>query len=141
MGGLAKICKMFGAIESKDEYGKKVTWIWDYVTDTPRIKSEMSKSELMESERIKWLALKSKLDSENNIYKMDITRKKVKQILKKDYGYSNLENASHRDIINVIIEDTLEIVRNQLSSNNKVLPKKNNISSKRLDVNQENNVF
>ena len=53
MGGLAKICKMYGSIKMSDASGKKVTWLWDYVNDKPRLKSEMSKKEIAESQKVK----------------------------------------------------------------------------------------
>jgi len=53
MSGLAKICKMYGEIKVESD-GKKVTWIWDYVNDKPRLKSEMSKEEIAASEKAKW---------------------------------------------------------------------------------------
>ena len=62
MGGLARICKMYGSIEVSDANGKKVTWLWDYVNDKP--KTEMTKEEIMASEKAKWTGVKSKLDAE-----------------------------------------------------------------------------
>jgi len=61
MAGLAKICKMYGSIEMSDAKGNKVTWLWDYVNDKPRLKTEMSKEEIMASEKAKWNNVKSKL--------------------------------------------------------------------------------
>jgi hypothetical protein len=58
MGGLARVCKMYGAMEVKGANGRKVTWLWDYVNDKPRLKSEMTKEEIAASEEAKWLALK-----------------------------------------------------------------------------------
>ena len=46
MGGLARICKMYGSMEVSDKNGKKVTWLWDYKNDKPRLKSEMTKEEI-----------------------------------------------------------------------------------------------
>ena len=37
MGGLARICKMYGSMEASDANGKKVIWLWDYVNDKPRL--------------------------------------------------------------------------------------------------------
>lgn len=59
MGGLARLCKMYGAMEVKGADGKKVTWLWDYANDKPRLKSEMTKGEIAASEEAKWLALKT----------------------------------------------------------------------------------
>ena len=64
MGGLARICKMYGSMEASDANGKKVIWLWDYVNDKPRLKTEMSKDEIMASEKAKWSAVKSQLDTE-----------------------------------------------------------------------------
>lgn len=35
--------------------GTKVVWVWDYANDKPRLKSEMTKEEIMASERAKYL--------------------------------------------------------------------------------------
>jgi hypothetical protein len=64
MAGLAKICKMYGSMEMIDSEGKKVTWLWDYVNDKPRLKTEMTKDEIMASEKAKWMSVKSKLDAD-----------------------------------------------------------------------------
>lgn len=64
MAGLARICKMYGSMEMIDVNGKKVTWIWDYVNDKPRLKTEMTKDEIIASEKAKWMGIKSKLDAE-----------------------------------------------------------------------------
>jgi hypothetical protein len=63
MAGLARICKMYGSIEVSDANGKKVTWLWDYVNDKPRLKTEMTKEEIMASEKAKWMGVKSQLDA------------------------------------------------------------------------------
>jgi len=62
MGGLARLCKMFGSIEASDSNGNKVTWVWDYANDKPRLKSEMTKEELSKSEKAKWMAIKNNLN-------------------------------------------------------------------------------
>lgn len=49
MGGLKRICKLYGSIKVND-----VLWVWDYVKDEPRIKSEMTKEEFAASEKKKW---------------------------------------------------------------------------------------
>ena len=64
MGGLTRICKIYGSMEASDANGKKVIWIWDYVNDEPKLKTEMSKDEIMASEKAKWSAIKSQLDAE-----------------------------------------------------------------------------
>ncbi len=62
MGGLAKICKMYGSMEVTDSLGNKVTWIWDYANDKPRLKTEMTKEEIMESEKAKWIGIKKSIN-------------------------------------------------------------------------------
>lgn len=64
MAGLARMCKMYGSIEVTDANGKKVTWLWDYVNDKPRLKTEMTEDEILASEKAKWMGVKSKLDAE-----------------------------------------------------------------------------
>ena len=59
MAGLAKICKMYGSLETADENGKKVIWLWDYVNDKPRLKSEMTKEEIAASKKAKWSKFKT----------------------------------------------------------------------------------
>ena len=68
MGGLARICKMYGSMEVTDKNGKKVTWLWDYFNDKPRLKTEMTKDEITASEKSKWMNVKSQLDSEKQDY-------------------------------------------------------------------------
>lgn len=63
MGGLARICKLYGSMEVNIK-GKKATWLWDYVNDKPRLKSEMTKEEIKASEKARWMDIKAKLDSE-----------------------------------------------------------------------------
>ena len=48
MAGLRNICKMYGQIKLDG-----VIWVWDYSTDEPRIKSEMTKEEIAASDRAK----------------------------------------------------------------------------------------
>ena len=64
MAGLARICRMYGSMEVSDASGKKVTWLWDYVNEKPRLKTEMTKEEIMASEKSKWMGVKSQLDAE-----------------------------------------------------------------------------
>ena len=59
MGGLARICKMFGQIDVSDGNGKKVTWLYDYANDKPRLKTEMTKEEIKASEKAKWMPFKN----------------------------------------------------------------------------------
>jgi hypothetical protein len=50
MGGLQKICKLYGGITVKSK-DKTVKWLWDYVNDKPRLESEMTKEEILASEQ------------------------------------------------------------------------------------------
>lgn len=52
MSGLKRICKMYGSIKVNT-----VTWVWDYVNDKPRLESEMTKEEIMASEKAKWISV------------------------------------------------------------------------------------
>jgi len=54
MGGLAKICRIYGGISAKDSNGKTVKWLWDYVNERPRLETEMTKEEISASEKEKW---------------------------------------------------------------------------------------
>ena len=56
MGGLARICKQYGSLDVNG-----VIWLWDYVNDKPRLKSEMTKEEIAASEKAKWMSFKEKL--------------------------------------------------------------------------------
>ena len=58
MGGLARICRIYGGIKGKDKDGKEVIWLWDYKNEKPRLKSEMTKEEIEESEKAKWNKIK-----------------------------------------------------------------------------------
>lgn len=59
MGGLAKICRMYGSMKVSDN-GKTVLWLWDYANEKPRLASKMTKEEIAESERAKYEQLKTK---------------------------------------------------------------------------------
>lgn len=61
MGGLAKICRMYGSIGISDTKGKNVVWVWDYANEKPRLESEMSDDEKKQSEKAKWLKIKKQL--------------------------------------------------------------------------------
>jgi len=65
MGGLARICKLYGSMRVKDSKGNNVLWIHDYVSDKPRVKSEMTKEEISESEKIKWTEIQKRLKSKD----------------------------------------------------------------------------
>ena len=56
MPGLAEILKIYGEMEVKNDKGESVTWVWDYAKGKPRLKSEMTKEEFTESEKVKWLS-------------------------------------------------------------------------------------
>jgi major membrane immunogen (membrane-anchored lipoprotein) len=59
MAGLAKICKLYGSMEVVGSDGKKVIWVYDYANDKPRLKTEMTKEEIMASEKAKWIGIKT----------------------------------------------------------------------------------
>lgn len=54
MGGLGKILKVYGQMLVRGDNGKNVLWVWDYATNMARVKSEMSREELANSERARW---------------------------------------------------------------------------------------
>jgi hypothetical protein len=56
MGGLSRICKMYGSLNVNG-----VVWIYDYVNDKPRLKSEMTKEEIIASEKAKWMKIKTEM--------------------------------------------------------------------------------
>lgn len=64
MGGLQRILKICGSMIVQGEDGKKVTWVWDYKNDKARLKSEMSKEELSESEKAKYNKIKANQSNE-----------------------------------------------------------------------------
>ncbi len=57
MGGLAKLCKMYGRIDVKVDGDVRI-WVWDYANDKPRLKEDMSEEEIMASEKAKWMGIK-----------------------------------------------------------------------------------
>jgi hypothetical protein len=61
MAGLKRLCKLYGSIKCKDANGNEVVWIYDYVNDKPRLKSEMTKDEIAASEKAKWETVKKYL--------------------------------------------------------------------------------
>ena len=64
MGGLARICKMYGKMKVSDSNGGTIVWLWDYVNNKPRLEKEMSKEEIMASEKAKWTGLKSRTNED-----------------------------------------------------------------------------
>lgn len=64
MAGLQRILKLYGSIICKGEDGSEVVWVWDYANDKARLKTEMTKQEIEASEKAKYLAVKSQLDTE-----------------------------------------------------------------------------
>ena len=59
MTGLQKLLKMYGSMKITNNEGKSVLWVWDYKNEKARIKSEMTKEELQQSEKAKWQSLKT----------------------------------------------------------------------------------
>lgn len=53
MGGLRRLCKLYGRITIQG-----VKYVWDYAQDKPRVEKEMTMEEWAKSERIKWLWIK-----------------------------------------------------------------------------------
>ncbi len=47
----------------KGQDGKEVLWVYDYVNDKPRHKSEMTNDEIMASEKVKWEGIKSNINA------------------------------------------------------------------------------
>lgn len=64
MSGLARMCKLYGSMTVTGSDGEKVTWIYDYANDKPRLATEMTKEEIMASEKAKWGKLVSKTEEE-----------------------------------------------------------------------------
>jgi hypothetical protein len=60
MSGLARLCKAYGTMKING-----VEWVWDWVNDEPRIKSELTKEEWMASEKIKWAGVSERLNNPN----------------------------------------------------------------------------
>jgi len=65
MGGIRRLCKLYGGIKLKGQDGKEVEYMWDYAKDEPRIKSEMTKEEIKASEKAKWEAIGEQLKNLN----------------------------------------------------------------------------
>ena len=61
MGGLSKICRLYGGMTVKGSDGKTVKWLWDYVNDKARLESEMTKEEIAASEKKKWEGVRNEL--------------------------------------------------------------------------------
>ena len=65
MEKISRLWELHGSMEVIDANGKKVTWLWDYANDKPRLKTEMSKEEIMKSEKAKWSNIKSQLNQKD----------------------------------------------------------------------------
>ena len=52
--GFQRILKIYGEMITTDSKGNSVTHIWDYANDKASIKGEMTKEEIMASEKAKW---------------------------------------------------------------------------------------
>lgn len=66
MAGLARVCKMCGSMTIKDAAGNETVWVWDYKNDKARLESEMTKDELSESEKAKWMSIKDQIKKPAN---------------------------------------------------------------------------
>jgi hypothetical protein len=64
MEKISRLWKLHGSIEFIYDNGNKEIWLWDYVNDKARLKTEMTEDEIMASEKAKWMGVKSQLDSE-----------------------------------------------------------------------------
>lgn len=62
MGGLAKICKIYGGMTVTDASGNKIEWVYDYKNDRARLKKEMTEQEFVESEKAKYDKIKQIYD-------------------------------------------------------------------------------
>lgn len=54
MGGLARICRQYGGMNVND-----FEWVYDYIKDKPRLRSEMTDDEFNASEKKHWTDLKN----------------------------------------------------------------------------------
>jgi hypothetical protein len=61
MTGLQRICKLYWKVNFIGSDGNKIVWLWDYVKDEARLETEMSKEDIMSSEKAKWMAIKNKI--------------------------------------------------------------------------------
>jgi hypothetical protein len=64
MAGLQRILKLHGSIICEGKDGIKEVWLWDYANDKARLKTEMTKEDIMASEKAKWSAIKKITDTE-----------------------------------------------------------------------------
>lgn len=87
MGGLARMCRMYGGMKFKDKDGKEVIWLWDYKKEIPRLESEMTKREIKEKE--KWLKIDQQLKKTTMSEK--ITIKKVEFIKISNENYYQID--------------------------------------------------
>jgi hypothetical protein len=55
---------------------------------------------------------------------MNITLAKVKRVLEKDYGWSNMNIESQKFLIDELIKDTLKIIDNELRTHKGISIKK-----------------
>jgi len=49
MAGLANILKLHGKMSVTGSNGKEVVWVWDYAQNRARVKSEMTRAEILAS--------------------------------------------------------------------------------------------
>ena len=57
MGGLRKICKLYGGM-IVTQHGKSVEYVWDYVNDEPVIKSQKKSKQKPVKAKVKQLQTK-----------------------------------------------------------------------------------
>ncbi len=54
MAGLERLLKLYGSIICEGADGSKTVWLWDYANNKARLKTDMTKQEIMSSEKAKW---------------------------------------------------------------------------------------
>ena len=57
--GLQRLLKVYGELKTTDSKGHSFTYVWDYANEKPRIKGEMTKEELAESEKTKFMQIRN----------------------------------------------------------------------------------
>ena len=56
--GFQRILKIYGEMKATDNKGNSISYVWDYANDKARIKGEMTKEEIVASEKAKWMQLR-----------------------------------------------------------------------------------
>jgi hypothetical protein len=66
MSGLQRVLKLYGSMIVEGDDGKKAVWVWDYKNNKARLKSEMTKEEILESDKAKYSKIKDSIDKKND---------------------------------------------------------------------------